>query len=134
MLRISACDVITCVQALHEAATAEGKPLTMLSPAVLRKALRRAGNMVKAEEVADVFLYAIKDNQIMDLHGLYLILLLDGSVQQFRCGPAPSGNDQAKEKFYFMWRHYRSKELYDLMPDSKHEQVETCAAWKQLSK
>ena len=81
--------------------------------------------MVAPHDIPEVLHYVIRDQQYADLDQLHLVLLCDGSVQPLRYGPTASGN-QPKEKQFFMWRSYRSKELYDLMPASAHEH--TCLA------
>ncbi|DBB04152.1 TPA: hypothetical protein ACH3X1_013198 [Trebouxia sp. C0004] len=70
---------------------------TFFSPAVLRKALRQAGNVVAPCDVPEVLQYVISDRQYAGFDKLHLVLLYDGSVRQLRYGPAPSGN-QPKEK------------------------------------
>lgn len=89
--------------------------------------------MVALHDIPEVLLYVIRDGQYADLDKLHLVLLCDGSVQQLRYGPA-AGNNQPKQKQFFMWRNSRSKELYDLMPASAHEQVQDSPAWRQIAK
>ncbi len=84
-------------------------------------------------DIPEVLLYVISDVQYADLDKLHLVLMRDGSVQQLRIKPPPSGN-QPKEKQFFMWHNPRSKELYDLMPASAHEQVQDSPAWRQIAK
>ena len=143
-LRHQECFVLFCLQpsaeesgllqAVRQAATANGKPMTTFTPAVLRAALRQAGNVVKPEEVSEVLLYAIRDQRVADLDKLHLILLRDGSVQQLRYGPAPTGQAHAKEKRYFMWRTNKFRGLYQLMQDNEHERVEMSPAWRDIAK
>jgi len=115
-------------------AKAKGRPLTVFSPALLRKALREAGNIVKPVEIAEVLLYAIKDGQAADLDRLHLILLRNGTVQQLLVGPQPSGQNGLREKKFFMCQNNKAKELYDLMPNSTHAQVEVSEGWRQIAK
>ena len=110
-----------------------GKRLSIFSPAILRQALRQAGNVVAPHDVPEVLHYVIRDSQYADLDKLHLVLLCDGSVQQLRYGTA-AGGTQPKEKQFFMWRNSRSKELYDLMPASAHEQVQDSPSWRQIAK
>ncbi len=130
-----------CFQAVHQAAAASWALgptrciyLKTFSPALLRKALRQAGNVVAPHDIAEVLHYVISDHQYGDLDKLHLVLLRDGSVQQLRYGPAPNAPDQPKEKQYFIWQATRTRELYDLMPASQHEQVEDAPAWRQIAK
>lgn len=130
-----------CFQAVHQAAAATGAVdatrgicLKTFSPAVLRNALRQAGNVVAPHDIAEVLHYVISDHQYADLDKLHLILLRDGSVQQLRYGPASNGPNQPKEKQYFIWQATRTRELYDLMPASQHEQVEDAPAWRQIAR
>ncbi len=88
--------------------------------------------MVAPCDIPEVLLYVISDRQYADLDKLHLVLMRDGSVQQLRYGPPPS--NQPKEKQFFVWRNPRSKELYDLMPGSQHEQVEDSPAWRQIAR
>ncbi len=90
------------VQALRQAATANGKRLTTFSPAVLRKALRQAGNVVAPCGVPEVLQYVISDRNYEDLDKLHLVLLCDGSVQQLRYGPPPSGNQPKEKQFFYV--------------------------------
>lgn len=60
------------MQAVEYAASKRGHPVTTFSPAVLRQALRQAGNILKPDEV-DTVLYAVKDRQLADLDQLYLV-------------------------------------------------------------
>lgn len=141
-LRHQECSALFCLQpsaeesgllqAVRQAATANGRPMTIFTPAVLRAALRQAGNVVKPEEVSEVLLYAVQDKQVADLDKLHLILLRDGSVQQLRYGPA--GPAHAKEKRYFMWRTTKYMGLYNLMQDSQHLQVQKSAAWQHIAR
>lgn len=69
-------------QALQQATQATQQQLTMLTPAVLRQALKSAGKVVHLTEVADVLSFVISDGQY-DLEGLYLLHVQNDSVEMF---------------------------------------------------
>lgn len=60
-------------------------PAAQLTPETLRQAVRRKGNIVKADEVTEVLDYVTREGQHGDLHKLYLILAADNSVHKFVC-------------------------------------------------
>lgn len=85
VLGLTTNNTVCWLQALQEAAAASNRHLSIFSPAVLRQALRQAGNILKPEEVEHVLEYTVKDQDYPDLDQLYVVLLRDGSVQQLRC-------------------------------------------------
>lgn len=126
--------VYSAMQAVAYQATKRGRPLTTFSPAVLRQALRRAGNILKPEEVDAVLLYALKDNQLADLDQLYLVSTFDGCLKQLRCSPNPfSAQQQRMQTQFFMWRDPFSKDLYHLL-DNNHQKVLESQAWRSIAR
>lgn len=114
------------LQAVFEAAGKTSTQLAYLSPAMLRKALRSAGNIIGSDEVAEVLSYAIKDGAFSELHDLHLILLKDGSVQQLKWGPSSSK--------FFVFADDTSEAFFGLMATNKHQLVEHSDAWTQLAR
>ena len=122
------------MQAVEYAASKRGRPVTTFSPAVLRQALRRAGNILKPAEVDAVLHYAVKDKQLADLDQLYLILTLDGRLKQLRCSPNPfSAQQQPIQKQFFMWHDPLSIDLYHLL-DNSHQKVAESQAWRSIAR
>lgn len=83
-----------------------------MSPVVLRYAIKVAGNIVKPQEVENVLSYAISDQQYDQLHGLYLLLLANQTVQQ--CSWRDSQRFPGKQ--YFTYRDVPSQAIYELLP------------------
>lgn len=121
------------MQALRTAASTARQPLTTLSPAALRKALRQAGNIVKADEVAEVLSYISKDREYSELDQLHLVLLLDGSVQQLRCGLPTGAQRQSVKEDFIMWADPGTKALYQLMQGSQDRLVKDSPGWRRMA-
>ena len=122
------------MQAAEYAASKRGHPVTTFSPAVLRQALRRAGNILQPDEVDTVLLYAVKDRQLGDLDQLYLVLTRDGRLEQLRCSPNPlSAQQQPIQTQFFTWRDPFSKDLYNLM-DTSHQKVAGSQGWRSIAR
>ena len=100
--------------------------MTLFNPDRLCTALLTAGDIVKPDEVSKVLSYVISDGEYQKLEGLHLILLKDGSVQQFEW-------DSSKGKKYFVFTDTKSESIYSLMESNKHQLVENCPAWEALS-
>jgi len=123
---------IFCMQILEDAAGHASK-LTSLTPAVLRKALRAAGNIVKPSEAQTVLQYVIRDvfqPPLLGadcLAGLHLILLADNSVQKFAWYGAkpvsPADAAQHSVKRFFLSGDGDSQNICDLMSASADQQV-----------
>ena len=113
------------LQSLQQCASASKADLTWFSPAVLRSALKRAGKIIQAEHINDVLEYCISDGQYAELDQLSLLLLADGSIQQF------STASQADILFAPVGR---GRDLYKLMPASKHRQVQRLPVWHIISR
>lgn len=58
--------------------------------------------MVAPCDVPEVLQYVISDRNYEDLDKLHLVLLCDGSVQQLRYGPPPSGNQPKEKQFFYV--------------------------------
>ena len=133
---------VFCMQILEDAAGHDSE-LTSLTPAVLRKALRAAGNIVKPSETEDVLQYVIRDviqPPLLGtdcLAGLHLILLTDNSVQKFACygtkPVSPADTAQHPVKRFFLSGDGDSQHIYDLMSASKDQQVKPSPPWTCLS-
>ncbi len=67
-------------RATMEVVKAGDTQIRVLSPAVLRQSLRKAGKLLKACEVAVILGYVISDEQFEELHNLYLAHLRTGHV------------------------------------------------------
>ncbi len=116
-----------CMQILEDAAGHASK-LTSLTPVVLRKALRAAGNIVKPNEAQDVLQYVIRDviqPPLLGadrLAGLHLILLTNNSVQKFAWyGTKPVSPADAAQRSvnrFFLSGDGDSQHVYDLMSGS----------------
>ena len=133
---------VFCMQILEDAAGHDSK-LTSLTPAVLREALRAAGNIVKPSEAQDVLQYVIRDviqPPLLGadcLAGLHLILFTDNTVQKFAwCSTQPvSPVDTAQHDFkcFFLSGDGDSQHIYDLMSASADQQVKPSSPWAWLS-
>ena len=121
------------LQAVQDAAVVRGLSIKQFSPAVVRRALRQAGNILEADEVEEVLTYIIKDRQYSELDQLYVVLLRDASVQQLRCNLSPGTQQPPVQKQFFMWGDDESQALYNLMEGSGHQQVVDCTAWRQIA-
>lgn len=110
-----------------QALTTSSSSVTLFSPDVLRKALLSAGKIVKPDEVSAVLGYATSDKKYRDLHGLHLILLSDGSIEQIKW-------DSSGGNKYFVFTDAMSKSIYGLMKGNKHQLVKTCSTWETLSR
>ena len=121
------------MQALRMAASTARRPLTTFSPAALRKALQQAGNIVEAGEVDEVLSYVLQDRQYPELDQLHLVLLLDGSVQQLRCGLTSIAQRQTVKKHFIMWADSRSEVLYKLMQGSQDRMVKDSPGWRRIA-
>ncbi len=119
-------------QALQQAAQATQQQLTMLTPAVLRQALKSAGKVVHLTEVADVLSFVISDGQY-DLAGLYLLHMQDDSVEMFaQLSDDTSTSDMEQ---FFMFSDKTSEGVCNLFPDScAHQVVVDCPAWRKIAR
>jgi len=126
--------MLTVVQAVKAAAENAGLPLCIFSPALLRRALRCAGNIVNADEVEQVLSYAISDKQFSDLHNLYLIGLASqpAVVQQIKVVDTAGSHSQAG-KVYFI--PCAEQKVYNLMAFGRQSlQVAPTESWSKLLK
>ena len=133
---------VFCMQILEDAAAHDSK-LTSLTPAVLRTALRVAGNIVKPSEAQAVLQYVITDliqPPLLGadcLAGLHLILLTDNSVQKFAWygtkPVSPADAAQHSVKRFFLSGDGDSQHIYDLMSASTDQQVKPSPPWTSLS-
>ncbi len=124
---------ICALQALQEAAATKGHQLTVLTPALLRKQLKLAGDVLQASEVNNVLEFAIKDSQYRDLDGMYLVHLYDDTIQKLEwlSGSSPRGAKQ-----YFMYaKDKQSQDTYDLVSavDAAKTAVD-CEAWRTIAR
>lgn len=103
------------VQGLQQVARSNSTSLTVLSPAILRDALKSAGNIVRPQEVESVLSYVVSDKQYSQLDGLYLLLLANTTVQQFQWLRSCTGQHQSGQQ-YFTYRDDASKAAYELLP------------------
>ena len=117
-------------QAIQEAAIANNIPLSTLAPAVLREALRRAGNVVRPSEVEEVLSFVTSDDKVNELHGLHLLLLRNGAVHQISW--PDSAQDQAGPIYYY-YDHKYSKGMYSLMINHTDRLVAPSEAWTSLA-
>ncbi len=119
------------VQAICNAAEASKAPLATFSPAVLRHALRCAGNIVYAHEVEQVLSYVISDQQYRDLHNLYLICLSgdSSSIQQIK---VPSTAANVRSKMFFIAG--TEQNIYEMMSFGEQLQVAPSQSWDKLLK
>ena len=122
------------LQALEQASVAKGRRLTMFTPALLRQALRQAGQVVRRREIDEVLAYVISDRRYSDLDQLWLVLLCNNTVAQLRCGPTVSAEHQDGEEEFFLWTDIYTRKMYDLMPNSEHRKVQDCEAWRQIAR
>ena len=120
------------LQAIKDSASARGRPIKRFSPAKLRQALTRAGNILKPDEVNEVLLYLAKDGNIAELDQLYLVLTQDGNMHQLQC--SRNVQQHPVEKQFFMWTDAQSTDMYDLLLDSKDQQVVDCEGWRHIAK
>ena len=118
------------LQAIQEAAVADNTPLSTLEPAVLREALRRAGNIVRPSEVEEVLSFVTNDDNVYELHGLHLLLLRNGAVHQISW--PDSAQDQAGPIYYYHDHKY-SKGMYSLMINLTDRLVAPSEAWTSLA-
>ena len=99
---IGLCHTVQAVlQGIKDATTEHGRwqhNLKMLTPALLREALRSAGNIILADEVDEVLSYVISDGCCDDLCGLCLLRMQDGTVEQILDPSASSVNEQEQPK------------------------------------
>ena len=107
--------------------------MTLFSPDKLRRALLSAGNIVKPAEVSEVLRYVSSDGRYKDLDGLHLILLSNGSVQQFKWDRMRNGVRSGGKK-YFVFTDPKSESIYNLMEGNKHQLVEGSSTWTTLSR
>lgn len=128
-------DVVGWLQAVQNAASADGRSLTLLTPAVLRRALRQAGRVVNPAHIDEVLMYVISEGEIADLDKLHLVLLRDGSVQQlhYNYGVLSSTQLDEGQQFFIPGNSNASKKMYSLMEDSKHMQVKKSPAWCKIA-
>ena len=123
---------LCCPQALLEAVKVGDTHIRMLTPAVLRQSLRKAGKVVKPSEVAAILEYVISDEQFEDLHGLYLAHLHNGDVT--RLSWQGKQEDQMGAEKLFIACNKRSSELLELMCFDKAILLEPSAAWEKLAR
>ena len=119
-------------QALQQAAQATQQQLTMLTPAVLRQALKSAGKVVHLTEVAGVLSFVISDEQY-NLEGLYLLHMQDDSVEVF----AQLSDDTSTSNMeqFFRFSDKTSEGVCNLFPDScAHQVVVDCPAWRKIAR
>ena len=115
-------------QAVKAELAANSMPLVEFTPAVLRKALRAAGNIVETADIPTVLEFVICDGVYEELHDLYLLLLQDGSVQQLKW--RSPGNS------YLVATDEESKVIVDLMARAGNREllVEPAPAWTTMSR
>ncbi len=126
--------MLTMVQAVKSAAEDAGLPLRIFSPALLRRALRCAGNIVNADEVERVLSYAISDNQLSDLHNLYLICLAGqpAVIQQIKVVDTAGSHSQAGKTYFIPGA---KQKVYKLMAFGRHSlQAAPSESWSKLLK
>ena len=119
---------------MQAAAAADGQTLTLLTPAVLRQALRQAGKVVNPADIEEVLMYVINEGEIADLDKLYLVLLRDGSVQQLHHGVLSSAQLDEGQQFFVPGNSTASEKMYSLMENSKHQQVKESPAWRKIAR
>ena len=122
------------VQAVKAAAENAGLPLCIFSPALLRRALRCAGNIVNADETEQVLSYAISDNQLRDLHNLYLIRLAGqpAVVQQIKVVDIAGSRSQAGKTYFIPGAQ---RKVYKLMAfGGQSLQMAPSESWSKLLK
>ncbi len=126
--------LIHCVvaQAVLEAVKVGDTQISMLTPAVLRQSLRKAGKVVEPSEVTAILEYVISDEQFEDLHGLYLVHLRTGEVTCLSW--QGKQEDQMGAKKLFIACNKRSAELLELMCFNKAILLEPSAAWEKLAR
>ncbi len=126
--------LIHCVvaQAVLEAVKVGDTQISMLTPAVLRQSLRKAGKVVEPSEVAAILQYVISDAQFEDLHGLYLAHLRTGEVTCLSW--QGKQDDQMGAEKLFIACNKRSSELLELMCFNKAVLLEPSAAWEKLAR
>ena len=127
-------NMLTMVQAVKAAAEHAGLPLCIFSPALLRRALRCAGNIVNADEVEQVLSYAISDKQFSHLHNLYLICLAGqpAVVQQIKVVDTAGSHSQAGKTYFIPGA---GQKVYKLMAFGRQSlQVAPSESWNKLLK
>ena len=126
--------LIHCVvaQAVLEAVKVGDTQICMLTPAVLRQSLRKAGKVVKPSEVAAILEYVISDEHYEDLDGLYLAHLRNGEVTRLSWQGKQDGQMGAEKLFIAC--NKRSSELLKLMCFNKAILLEPSAAWEKLAR
>ena len=112
---------------MMQALTTSSLSVNLFSPDTLRRALLSAGNIVSPDETSEILSYVTSDGKYEDLHGLHLILLKDGSVQQIRWNCRTGRN-------YFVFTDAKSESIYNLMEGNKHQLVQSSSVWKTLSR
>ncbi len=126
--------MLTMVQAVKSAAEDARLPLRIFSPALLRRALRCAGNIVNADEVERVLSYANSDNQLSDLHNLYLICLAGqpAVIQQIKVVDTAGSHSQAGKTYFIPGA---KQKVYKLMAFGRHSlQTAPSESWSKLLK
>lgn len=121
------------MQAVQHALKAREHPVKTFSPAVLRQALKQAGNILKPDEVNAVLAYVVGDRRYAELDQLYLVLTCDNLVHQLRCRPNPPVQQSSTQPQLVLWRDEQSRRLYNLMADSEHLQVVDSHGWRQIA-
>ena len=124
--------MLTMVQAVKAAAENAGLPLRIFSPALLRRALRCAGNIVNADEVEQVLSYAMSDKQFSNLHNLYLICLAGqpAVIQQIKVVDTEGSRSQAGKTYFIP-----EQKVYKLMAFGRQSlQVAPSESWNKLLK
>ena len=120
----SYCVLVQMVRAA--AAASQHILLRILSPARLREALRRAGNIVKPHEIEPVLKYAASDGHYRDLNDLHLVLLRSGKVGRLGHGRA------ARRKTYYVPNPGQTHRIYDLMPHW-YQQIQESDTWRMMA-
>ncbi len=119
-------------QATMEAVKAGDTQIHMLSPAVLRESLRKAGKVVKPSEVAAILGYVISDEHFEDLHGLYLAHLRSGDVTRLSWQGKQEGQMGAEKLFIAC--NKPSSDVLELMSFNKAVLLEPSVAWEKLAR
>jgi hypothetical protein len=115
-----------------EAVKAGDTQIHMLSPAVLRESLRKAGKVVKPSEVAAILGYVISDEHFEDLHGLYLAHLRSGDVTRLSWQGKQEGQMGAEKLFIAC--NKPSSDVLELMSFNKAVLLEPSVAWEKLAR
>lgn len=110
-----------------QALTPFSSSVTFFSAQKLRRSLLNAGNIVKPDEVTEVLSYVISDGEYWGLDGLHLILLNNGSIEQFKW-------DSRDGEQYFVCTDSKSESILNLMKVSLHKLIQSSSIWSTLSR